>query len=169
MSQVNEVWGVGGVGETSEGSVVAKSLLVPYRQVRRRGTFAWGDEAMRSIPTACWAGSFCRRLRSARSVASQNRSTAEQPINTNGTRYCPRGAAGMLSAAASRPTLNRLGLDDSSNSANPASQQRRGYTSLLHQDGERRRQSRNAETRNGFKWHLRDTQTARYGHEGDHV
>jgi hypothetical protein len=38
-----------------------------------------------------------------------------------------------------------------SNSANPASQQRRGYISLLHPDGERRRQSRNAETRNGYK------------------
>jgi integrase len=61
--------------------------------------------AMRSIPTACCTESFFRRLRSARSVASQNRGTAEQPINTNGTRYCPRGAAGMLSAAASRPTL----------------------------------------------------------------
>ena len=38
-----------------------------------------------------------------------------------------------------------------SNSANPASQQRRGCISLLHQDGKRRRQSRNAETRNGYK------------------
>jgi hypothetical protein len=79
--------------------------IAPASENRKQGRSFPTGLAMRSIPTACCAGSFCRRLRSARSVASQNRSTAEQPINTNGTRYCPRGAAGMLSAAASRPTL----------------------------------------------------------------
>ena len=36
-------------------------------------------------------------------------------------------------------------------SADPATQPRGGYASLLHQDGERRRQSRDAETRNRLK------------------
>jgi integrase len=75
----------------------------PQETENRADLFQTGP-AMRSIPTACCAGSFCRRLRSASSVASQNRSTAEQPINTNGTRYCPRGAA---------TNLIRLGVDDS--------------------------------------------------------
>ena len=74
------------------------------RETENRADLFQTGPAMRSIPTACCAGSFCRRWRSASSVASQNRSTAEQPINTNGTRYCLRGAA---------TNLNRLGVDDS--------------------------------------------------------
>ena len=34
-------------------------------------------------------------------------------MNRNATRYCRRGADGMLSSVALRPTLNRLGVDDS--------------------------------------------------------
>ena len=38
---------------------------------------------------------------------------AEQPINTNGTRYCPRGAAGIAFRRGLATNLNRLGVDDS--------------------------------------------------------
>src|ERR1700691_5148843 len=77
----------------------------------------WGQSfptqpATRLIPTVFYAGPFSQRLRSAKSVASQNPSTGEQYTNTNATRYCRRGADGMLSAAASRPSFNRLGVDD---------------------------------------------------------
>jgi integrase len=58
------------------------------------------EPATRLIPTVFYAGPFSRRLRSAKSVASQNPSTGEQYTNTNATGYCRRGADGMLSAVA---------------------------------------------------------------------
>jgi hypothetical protein len=80
----------------------------PQETENRADLFQTGP-AMRSIPTACCAGSFCQRLRSASSVASQNRSTAEQAINTNGTRCSFRARSGSFDA---QPDALQLSLLD---------------------------------------------------------